>query len=277
MKKVTIQDIADALGVSRNTVSKAINNSDGLAEATRARVLQKATEMGYKQFSYVSAIMSTGAGEAKVPGFLGEIAVLTTQYLGQSHFASSMLDRFQRELAGMGYTLNTHRVMKENIADGTLPMTFAKERIKGIVCIEMFDRAYSEMICALGIPTLFVDGPTRSRGDSLPCDQLLMENITEITRLVRGMLARGKRRIGFIGDWEHCQSFYERYSAFRTAMLLAGAPTEERFLIRTISAGELEKRLRALTELPEVFLCANDFVAIDAGKLVAVRVASVPP
>ena len=34
MKKVTIQDIADELGVSRNTVSKAINNAEGLAEAT---------------------------------------------------------------------------------------------------------------------------------------------------------------------------------------------------------------------------------------------------
>ena len=33
MKKVTIQDIADELGISRNTVSKAINNADGLAEA----------------------------------------------------------------------------------------------------------------------------------------------------------------------------------------------------------------------------------------------------
>ena len=54
-KKVTIQDIADALGVSRNTVSKAINNSDGLADATREKILQKAVEMGYKQFSYVSA------------------------------------------------------------------------------------------------------------------------------------------------------------------------------------------------------------------------------
>ncbi len=42
MKRVTIQDIADALGVSRNTVSKAINNSDGLAEATREKILQKA-------------------------------------------------------------------------------------------------------------------------------------------------------------------------------------------------------------------------------------------
>lgn len=48
MKRVTIQDIADALGVSRNTVSKAINNSDGLAEATREKILQKAVEMGYK-------------------------------------------------------------------------------------------------------------------------------------------------------------------------------------------------------------------------------------
>ena len=53
MKKVTIQDIADELGVSRNTVSKAINNAEGLAEATRARILQKAVEMGYKQFSYI--------------------------------------------------------------------------------------------------------------------------------------------------------------------------------------------------------------------------------
>ena len=49
-KKVTIQDIADALGISRNTVSKAINNTEGLADATREKILQKAMEMGYKQF-----------------------------------------------------------------------------------------------------------------------------------------------------------------------------------------------------------------------------------
>ena len=44
MKKVTIQDIADAMGISRNTVSKAINNSDGLADSTREKILQKARE-----------------------------------------------------------------------------------------------------------------------------------------------------------------------------------------------------------------------------------------
>ena len=56
MKKTTIQDIADALGISRNTVSKAINNSDGLADATREKILQKAVEMAYKQFSYVASL-----------------------------------------------------------------------------------------------------------------------------------------------------------------------------------------------------------------------------
>ena len=54
--KVTLQDIADALGVSRNTVSKAMNNTGVLAESTRQKVLEKALEMGYKQFSYANSI-----------------------------------------------------------------------------------------------------------------------------------------------------------------------------------------------------------------------------
>ena len=41
MKKVTLQDIADELGISRNTVSKAINNSEGIAPSTRDKILQK--------------------------------------------------------------------------------------------------------------------------------------------------------------------------------------------------------------------------------------------
>ena len=81
-KRVTIQDIADALGISRNTVSKAINNSDGLADATREKILQKAVEMGYKQFSYVAAVTAVAGGpagaSAQSPGFHGEIALFTT-------------------------------------------------------------------------------------------------------------------------------------------------------------------------------------------------------
>ena len=40
-QRVTIQDIADALGLSRNTVSKAINNSGTLADSTKEKILLK--------------------------------------------------------------------------------------------------------------------------------------------------------------------------------------------------------------------------------------------
>lgn len=268
MSKVTIQDIADALGVSRNTVSKAINNADGLADATREKILQKAVEMGYKQFSYVSAVTSV-AGNAsgavqQSPGFQGEIALFTTIFVDQSHFASLMLDKFQRELSQLGYTLNTHRVTPENLQNGTLPNTFVLERASAIVCIEVFDKAYADMICTVDLPVLFVDGPVKRFGEQLNADQLYMDNSSEITRFIHEMLAKGYKRIGFLGDIDHCQSFFERYSAFRTALLLEGVPVEERFILRDTMPGPLTEAFRALGELPDVFICANDFAGFDA-------------
>ncbi len=262
MKKVTIQDIADELGISRNTVSKAINNADGLAEATRERILQKATEMGYKQFSYIRA-HTTSAPEQEMQG-KGEIALLSGNIISPAHFASLMLDKLKMELSQLGYSLNIHRVERDNFLRRTLPVTFDPEQALAIVCIEMFDRAYDEMICALGLPVLFVDGPNKRDGMDLSADQLYMDNTTAITRFVNDMLAQGKRRIGFIGNYEHCQSFFERYAAFRCAMLMADAPVDERFCIKAVSPEQIEDTLASLEETPDVFICANDFVADDA-------------
>ena len=268
MKKVTIQDIADALRISRNTVSKAINNSDGIADATRERILAKAVEMGYKQFSYISLAQGGSARLSSVAdgesGFQGEIALLTGDVIDLAHFASLMLDKLKKELAQWGYTLAMHRVEQENLLCRTLPFTFVPEQTKAIICIEMFDRSYDEMLCALGLPVLFVDGPHKRDGVDLPADQLYMDNSTAITRFVNDMLVRGKRKIGFIGDYEHCQSFFERYTAFRCAMLMAGEPVEERFIIKILEPAKLAKAIEALTELPDVFICANDFIASDA-------------
>ena len=280
MKKVTIQDIADALGVSRNTVSKAINNSDGLAEATRDKILQKAVEMGYKQFSYVNSLArivpESGASVPKSPAYAGEIALLTTTFFSLSHFASLMLDHFQQEISQLGYTLNLHRVDDQCLRDRTLPITFSKERVRAILCIEMFDWEYDEMICDLGIPVLFIDSPHKINGRSLPADQLYMENTAEITHLVCRLLENGRDRIGFIGDYEHCQSFYERYSGFRMAMMAAGRSVNEAHILKAIDVLELEKMLESLSDYPDVFLCANDFVAMDAIRILRCMGRKVP-
>ena len=49
VRRVTMQDIADACGLSRNTVSKIFNNRGSVPQATQELVLKKAQELGYIQ------------------------------------------------------------------------------------------------------------------------------------------------------------------------------------------------------------------------------------
>lgn len=295
-KRVTIQDIADALGISRNTVSKAINNSDGLAEATRERILQKATEMGYKQFSYINMftqnLPQTVAASAQEPSRsafapnlqqsstlnpteVREIALFTRGFLGSSHFANTMLDKFQRELSQLGYSMTVHRLTSEEIQSHRLPPTFIPERTSGIMCVELFSYDYAKMICEQELPTLFVDAPMEHMIDPLPTDLLLMDNTHGIMQFVRDMLDNGITEIGFIGHISHCCSFMERYLAFRNAMLLFGGTIYEEFCITGSYHNErypaqskyrsyLAEQLSKLDHLPQVFICANDSNAMDA-------------
>lgn len=265
-KRVTIQDIADELGISRNTVSKALNNADGLAEATRVRVLEKAIEMGYKHLAYASSVadFQNLAGRPTSGSTPTEIALFVSSFLSSSHFASLMLDRLQYELAQMGYTLNTHRVSEENVEQRSLPLTFGRERTAAIMCVEMFDYAYDMMLCELGLPTLFVDGPAILDTDPLPSDVLLMDNEYAIASLLRQVLASGRTNVGFIGDFSHCQSFWERYTATRFALHMAGHSLDERFVIKRNHKEDIAGRLAELDRLPDLFVCANDFVALDA-------------
>ncbi|MBR3570459.1 MAG: LacI family DNA-binding transcriptional regulator [Oscillibacter sp.] len=264
-KKVTIQDIADELGVSRNTVSKAINNGAGLADATRERILQKAVEMGYKQFSYFRTVSGIAAPPdfSREAGGGREIALLSGEFLSHSHFASPMLDSFQQEISELGYVMNTHRIREEHLKNRILPATFRPERAAAVLCIEVFDRPYAEMICALGLPTLFVDAPAFFGDAPLSADLLSMENASGIGKFVGEMVRRGKRRVGFVGNYRHCQSFFERYAAFRVAMLMNGAPVGEAQCVNSNEREEIREQIRNMSELPEVFVCANDFVALD--------------
>lgn len=47
--RVTMQEVADACGLSRNTVSKIFNQRGSVPQATQKMVLKKAQELGYIQ------------------------------------------------------------------------------------------------------------------------------------------------------------------------------------------------------------------------------------
>lgn len=281
-KRVTIQEIADSLGISRNTVSKAINNSPGLSEATRVKILQRATEMGYKQFSYLNATSQSwlkGAESAQPPlqdadAPTREIAFFSIRFLGGTHFALPMLDQFQLELSQQGYALTMHRISAQELAERRLPITFQRSRTSAILCAELLDRDYAQMLTQVGLPLVMVDAPVFTSGTKLACDLLLMENTASIDAFLGEMLTRGVQEAGFIGHAVHCRSFFERYMAFRSTMTLHGLPIREEYCLTDTWQNQeyprsedyrayLKEQLSALDRLPQLFLCANDYVAMD--------------
>lgn len=271
--KVTIQDIANELQLSRNTVSKAINNTGVLADATREKILRKAAEMGYKQFAYLPLFQEGAAktaGLSILPSDKREIAMLTTQFLSSSHFSSMMLDRFQSEIDHLHSGMTIHRISPIELKEKKLPSSLNIQRTAGIICFEVFDYDYAQMLCDLDVPLLFVDTPVMDMRPPLKADRLYMENRIEIQNAVAHMVQRGKKRISFAGDKNHCQSFFERYMAYKDAMEYFGLT--EGLSTCAMPSGQqnypvsLYETIRRFKTMPDAFVCANDFVAMDLVK-----------
>ena len=271
--KVTIQDIASELQLSRNTVSKAINNTGVLADATREKILRKAAEMGYKQFAYLPLFQEGAAktaGLSILPSDKREIAMLTTQFLSSSHFSSMMLDRFQSEIDHLHSGMTIHRISPIELKEKKLPSSLDIQRTAGIICFEVFDYDYAQMLCDLDVPLLFVDTPVMDMRPPLKADRLYMENRIEIQNAVAHMVQRGKKRISFAGDKNHCQSFFERYMAYKDAMEYFGLT--EGLNTCAMPSGQqnypvsLYETIRRFKTMPDAFVCANDFVAMDLVK-----------
>ena len=271
--KVTIQDIANELQLSRNTVSKAINNTGVLADATREKILRKAAEMGYKQFAYLPLFQEDTAKAAEhsiLPSDKREIAMLTTQFLSSSHFSSMMLDRFQSEIEHLHSCTSIHRISPIELKEKKLPSSLNIQRTAGIICIEVFDYDYAQMLCDLDVPLLFVDTPVMDMRPPLKADRLYMENRIEVQNAVAHMVQRGKKRISFAGDKNHCQSFFERYMAYKDAVEYFGLT--EGLSTCAMPSGQqnypvsLYETIRRFKTMPDAFVCANDFVAMDLVK-----------
>ncbi|MMZ44234.1 putative HTH-type transcriptional repressor ExuR [compost metagenome] len=264
-EKVTIQDIADALGISRNTASKAINGSDSIPVDTRNKVIKKAIELKYKQFAYVET-------DSIIPKNQGNIALFTCNLPNSSHFGSFLISGLEKRISAEGYNLSIHIVRENETQAGTLPNNFEASKVDGIICIEMFDPQYSELVTSLGLPTIFIDCSVDIFCPDLKADLLLMENEHSVYSVTKSLIDRGFARIGFAGDYKHCKSFNERWVGYNRALIEAGLSVDLSCCIvdqdrNFFSESDwMDKQLEGMSALPSAFVCANDFIAVSVMK-----------
>ena len=273
LKRVTMQEIADACGLSRNTVSKVFNERGSVPAATRNLVLAKANELGYYQRSLTDEPASEN---------VGTIAVLTQHKLLSHNFGAFFITAFTNSISRNGYTMKMYELSKEEIATKKFPARFDPEQTTGILGIELFDREYIDMICSLNVPTVFVDGYPGIGETLINCDIISMENIVSETTLVERMIAAGGKSFGFVGDIEHCNSFYERWIGFCRALEKAGLPVDKDLCILEKDGLQYEdtkwllEQLSAMPKMPDGFACANDYLAIHLMSALKEKGSSIP-
>ena len=89
--KCTIKQIAEELNLSRNTVAKALKNSDQVSAKTKQLVLKKANEMNYKNIDETLLMPAPAESTAPAPANNGFILFLTRTYASDSEFWTAVL------------------------------------------------------------------------------------------------------------------------------------------------------------------------------------------
>ena len=272
-RRITMQDIADACGLSRNTVSKVFNNRGTVPQDTRNLVLQKAKELGYG-FSPDETPVS--------PRPVGHIALLTRYLPSQLHYGTLFLSSFTDLISREGYTLKIYEISPEELEAKQFPPHFIPSQIAGIVGIELFDQDYIYMVSHLNIPMVLTDTPADAISTLMDCDRVTMENIAGIMSLIRRLVKAGARRIGFVGDYNHCGSFRERWYGYRQGLMENGLRFDSQCCICEPDnfpyddSAWLTSRLDQMSSLPDAFICANDYLAIPLMLTLKKRGLSIP-
>ena len=148
MGKVTLQTVADAVGVSRMTVSNAFSRPDQLSASLRERILRAARDLGYAGPDPSARALARGS-----TGAVGVVLTDSLAYPFTDEVAMSFLGAIARELepTGLALTLLSGVETEDRVPARDVPMD-------GALVYSCYPRSAAvEWLSKRGVPMVFVD------------------------------------------------------------------------------------------------------------------------
>jgi LacI family transcriptional regulator len=218
MQHVTLKDIANALGLSVNTVSCAMKNrSNGISPETIDRIKKKAEELGYIPNSIASSMRT---GYTKTVGIiLGDIA--------NAYFAI-MVRELERLIRNEGYTA----IILVTDEDAQLENQAIEMAIsKGVDGIILFPTCRTDtgikLMKKVGIPFVLIGRHTKDK----KIDYVVSDDTRGGGLATKYLLDNGCRRILLFTGPDFISSAFERKQGYMDALREAGLPVIQRRII----------------------------------------------
>lgn len=249
-KKITIQDVAFELGVSKTTVSRAISGKGRVGEATRKRVLAY-----IEQFNYVPNAMAKGLAQSRTYNI--GLAV-------PEDFALVDLPFFQKCLMGISkcageadYDVVISMVSGKDAS--SLERMVKNRKVDGVIVTRtLVDDEPVRMLKSFGIP--FV---TIGSCDDDTVVQIDNDHETACGMLTSILLKRGIGKVALLcGDESHVVT-RNRKQGFLNAVEEAGIKGTSRMIFDDTNGSKLDKAVDTiLDEEYDCILCMDDSICV---------------
>lgn len=226
MNKITAKDIAEHLGVSISTVSRALNNHPNAGEKTKIKVNKAAEELGYFQ-----------ARKHKI------IALIIPKIV--KFFVSDMIEEIQKLINNVGYRLLILQSQESLVKEKECLAICQRFKVDGILaCLsaETKDIKHFDYFKENHIPVVFLDQVPAGKGIA----KVRIDDKRAAYIAINYLLGKGHEKI--IGIFSYEKSYLTRHrkkGAIR-ALEENNLKLEDKFIIHAKSEIDAASKLSAL-------------------------------
>jgi LacI family transcriptional regulator len=248
-QRVTMQDIADQLGISKVSVSKALAGQPGTSRALRERILKKAFELGYR--GKPRAVLQS-------PPFNFCIVAAERFFFENEQFYTKLYLHLHQACTAQKLNLHLHVIHKTAESPRAFAASLAHGRYDGIFISGEIDEPYLEQLLGLRAPLVAMDFYRQN----LPIDTIMVDNFIAGFTATTHLIERGHTRIGFLGDHRSTSSISDRYFGYLKALTLSKLPFHKRWHINeNYEFNMFTHRFTLPKPLPTAFVCHCDSAA----------------
>ncbi len=254
--RVTINDVADHLGMSKSTVSRALNGYNDIAELTRLRVAKAAAQLGYKPLAQAQAIRT---------GLIQSLGMVLNVGGHGSHrpFLANFIDGISRRASEENWTLTVATAENSEAVLETIERLSGERKVDGFILPRTREHdPRVDYLRSHDIPFIMF-GRT---GDDKDCGWFDIRGELAMEQAVERLYGLGHRRIGFINGLDYYMYARLRLQGYLAGLEKVGLPVD-RALMRS-NAVTKEDGLREGVALlsqpirPTAIICAVDLAAL---------------
>lgn len=247
-KQVTMKHVAQEMGVSIVSVSKALSGKEGVSEDLREKIVDKAQKLGY---------------ELRTDKRRSENDIANVGIVVSSRFVSNdsfYFETYQKMIVGLsqkGYIGILEIVPIENERRGILPNIIKLNTVNIVVVIGEMESPFLDSLMATGLGVIFFD----FENEDYNVDSIISDSINGGFLLTRYLINAGHEKIGFVGDYRSTRSILDRYMGYLKCLIVKGRRINDEWVIPDRDKNGEYTDFMLPVDMPDAFVCNCDEVA----------------